>query len=163
MVILSETMHINIRHLQSIAELDELAKDAEADGQRMVARLIQEWTDGTNRFDQPGEILCCGWIDGGVVGVCGLNRDPFANDGAVGRVRRLYVTSSFRRRRLGSAILDQVVADARVTFRVLHLRTHDPVAAAFYNSYGFSDVRDDLDCTHSLSLSVPAGTSALQR
>jgi hypothetical protein len=32
-----------------------LAADAAADGRGMVERLVEEWRDGRNRFDRPGE------------------------------------------------------------------------------------------------------------
>jgi GNAT superfamily N-acetyltransferase len=139
-----------IQRLTDIAQLADLAADAQADGRGMVLRLVREWEAGVNRFEKPGEVLCvaaCG-RSGRVVGVCGLNRDPYAGDPAVGRVRRLYVARSHRRQGIASALLRRLIADAACGFRVLHLRTHDPVADAFYRQMGFSAVSGDPYCTH---------------
>jgi N-acetylglutamate synthase-like GNAT family acetyltransferase len=143
---------LSIRPLDSIASLVELSKDADADGCRMVSRLIDEWNDGTNRFDQPGEKIYCATVGGDIVGVCGLNRDPFAGVATIGRVRRLYVATAFRRRGVASALLRRLSVDARAHFSELHLRTYDPVASAFYESFGFSIVDGNPQCTQSLLL-----------
>jgi GNAT superfamily N-acetyltransferase len=128
--------------------LTVLAAEAMADGHRMVARLIEEWTNGENRFDRPGERSYVVTMDGRVCGVCGLNVDPFADGDRVGRVRRLYVSAAIRRRGLGSAIMQQLTRDAASHFRELHLRTHDPRASAFYEAIGFIPVKDAEYCTH---------------
>jgi uncharacterized protein len=39
----------------------------------IVERLHHEWETGTNRFDKPGEALFGAWLDGRLVGGCGLN------------------------------------------------------------------------------------------
>jgi N-acetylglutamate synthase-like GNAT family acetyltransferase len=143
---------LSVLAMDSIDSLDDLAVDADADGCRMVSRLIQEWNDGINRFDQPGERIYCASGGGRVYGVCGLNRDPFAGDATIGRVRRLYVAAAFRKQGIASSLLRQLMADARMHFRALHLRTFDPVATAFYASLGFSKVAGNPECTQAISL-----------
>jgi GNAT superfamily N-acetyltransferase len=130
--------------------LAELAMDAERDGHRMVSRLIAEWTEGTNRFDRPRERLYVATVDGRVVGVCGLNVDPYVADERIGRVRRLYVSAGERRLGIGSVLVERILQDARGAFDVLRLRTRNPVAAAFYESHGFIEVEGDEACTHQL-------------
>ena len=125
-----------------------LAADAAADGRAMVERLVREWADGRNRFDRPGERAYVARLEGRVCGVCGLNRDPFAGDASVGRVRRLYVATAARRRGVGSAMLARLIADARGHFQTLHLRTHDAVASAFYEAVGFERVAARPEYTH---------------
>src|SRR4051794_4208398 len=112
----------------------------------MVRRLIDEWRDGVNRFDKPGERAYYATAEDRIVGVCGLNVDPYANDGGVGRIRRLYVATHFRRRGIARAILQRLIADASGVFRELHLRTHDPQAGAFYEAIGFARVSEDENC-----------------
>src|SRR5687767_8416863 len=99
---------ISVYPLTDPAVLAGLAADAEADGRRMVSRLMAEWSDGSNRFDRPGERAYVAVCDGRVVAVCGLNVDPFADDPAVGRVRRLYVETAQRRKGAGSAVLKRL-------------------------------------------------------
>jgi|SRR5580700_1237255 GNAT superfamily N-acetyltransferase len=144
--------NISIKILTEVDGLQSLAADADADDYRMVSRLMEEWINQTNRFDGIGERLYCAIIDSQICGVCGLNRDPFANDPTVGRVRRLYVTTAQRRQGVASSMLWQLVSDARAHFRLLHLRTHDPMAAAFYESVGFLPVHGEPTCTHRRSL-----------
>ena len=89
---------VSIHRLSDPTILVGLAADAEADGRRMVSRLIAEWSGGSNRFDRRGERAYVAVAEGRVVAVCGLNVDPFAGDGSVGRVRRFYVEAAHRRR-----------------------------------------------------------------
>ena len=127
-----------IQPLTDPKDLVALATEATADGHRMVARLLEEWIAGQNRFDKPGERAYVATLDGRICGVCGLNIDPFAGDARIGRVRRLYVSASSRRRGIGSAMMQTLMKDAAGTFRELQLRTHDPRAAAFYEAVGFT-------------------------
>ena len=85
-----------------IDRLVALATEAEATGFRGLSRLFSEWQAGGNRFDQPGEALFIATDNGGVVGVCGLNREPYLDDPTVGRIRHLYVAVAHRRK--GSAL-----------------------------------------------------------
>ena len=59
-------------HLTS-HRIGDLLSESEGAGLRMVRRLVHEWETGTNRFDKPGEALFGAWLDGRLVGVCGLN------------------------------------------------------------------------------------------
>jgi GNAT superfamily N-acetyltransferase len=138
-----------IRPLTDPAVLADLAADAEADGWRMVSRLIAEWADGGNRFAAPGErAYMAVSIDGRPVAVGGLNVDPFANDPTVGRIRRLYVARARRRGGVASALMKKLSDDAAEHFRMLHLRTSSPEASAFYEAIGFMRVVGDPNCTH---------------
>ena len=81
--------------------LADLVTESEAAGFRFVRRLVEEWEDGRNRFDRPGEALFAAISGGRVVGVCGLTVDPFAAGPGVGRLRRMYVLAAVRRRGVG--------------------------------------------------------------
>jgi GNAT superfamily N-acetyltransferase len=129
------------------AEADELAAIARAEGFAMLDRLVADWDAGTNRFDQPGERLLAAWAGERLVGVGGLNRDPWAGD-RVGRVRRLFVRPGNRREGIGGALLRAIIGAAREHgFEQLHLRTTTERGAAFFESAGFE--RADLpEATH---------------
>jgi len=92
--------------------LAALVAESEQAGWRFVRRLADDWTAGTNRFDQPGEALFAAWSAGRPVGVCGLNVDPYILDRGVGRVRRLYVLTEYRRRGVGQRLVRAVIAAA---------------------------------------------------
>jgi GNAT superfamily N-acetyltransferase len=137
-----------IEPLTDLEQLTLLAADADADGQTMVARLIREWREGRNRFSAAGERVYVAKRGERVCAVCGLNRDPYAGDDAVGRVRRLYVSAAERRRGIGRAIIERLMADAGDVYSWIHLRTHDARAAAFYEANGFEPIAGNTDYTH---------------
>lgn len=128
--------------------LADLLSESERDGRRMVRRLVDEWDSGANRFDRPGEALLGAWIDGRLVGVGGLNVDPYAGSERTGRVRHLYVLAAFRRRGIGRRLVLEVMAAAQARFDDLRLRTNDPDAARLYETLGFQPCPDSGDSTH---------------
>jgi GNAT superfamily N-acetyltransferase len=134
--------------------LNALVADSEQAGWRFVRRLADEWAAGTNRFRQPGEVLFAAHVEGVLAGVCGLNVDPHAADPRVGRVRRLYVHTSYRRRGIGRRLVGAVLRAATGVFDTLRLRTENPEAARFYEVLGFRPCVGTADCTHILELKV---------
>jgi GNAT superfamily N-acetyltransferase len=129
-----------------------LVAESEGEGWRFVRRLADEWAAGSNRFDQPGEALLAAWMADRLVGVCGLNADPYAADPAVGRVRRLYVLRAFRGRGVARRLLQAVIQIARGRFRSLRVRTENPAAGRLYCQLGFVPAVGVADCTHMLLL-----------
>jgi len=130
----------------------DLLADSEADGSRIVRRLVDEWADGTNRFDRPGEALFGAWAGGRLVGVCGLNVDPYAGDDRVGRARHLYVLTQSRRLGVGRQLMTRVIDSARGRFDFLRLRTNSEAAARLYEAMGFRRVGGAGELTHVLEL-----------
>jgi GNAT superfamily N-acetyltransferase len=133
--------------------LGALIAESERDGLRFVRRLAEEWTSGANRFDKPGEALFVARRAGHVVGVCGLNVDPYAPTPNVGRVRHLYVLAAHRRHGVGGQLVAKVIRTARGRFEALRLRTGNPAAAGLYERLGFRRRADVADCSHVLELS----------
>jgi GNAT superfamily N-acetyltransferase len=144
---------IHIIRLSQIvpAEFGGLVTESESQGFAFLRRLIMDWGAGANRFALPGEALFAAQDKGNIVGVCGLNVDPYANDRGVGRVRHLYVLASRRRQGIGRGLITQVIVSATGSFRMLRLRTDSPAAAAFYEALGFEPCTDAA-CTHRLLL-----------
>lgn len=130
----------------------DLLADSEAAGSRIVRRLVDEWADRTNRFDRPGEALFAASVAGRFIGVCGLNVDPYAGDARVGRVRRLYVLTTFRGRGVGRQLVARVIACARDRFDSLRLRTNNDAAARLYVAMGFRAGDESGQYTHALEL-----------
>ena len=137
-------------------DLGALVAESEQAGLRFVRRLVEEWASGANRFDRPGEALFGAWVDGRLVGVCGLNADPYTSEARVGRVRHLYVLSSFRRRGVGRRLIAEVIRVARGPFDTLRLRTENSSAAQLYEALGFRRADRATDCTHVLDLAPAA-------
>lgn len=55
----------------------ELRSQSMAEGFNILRRLEDNWLSGQHRFDKSGEKLIGASVDGLIVGVCGLNIDPF--------------------------------------------------------------------------------------
>lgn len=135
-----------------IDNLTEMLKESTENGFRAIQRLVQEWVSGENRFERLGEALFLAQQDNQLVGICGLNIDPYSMTAATGRVRRLYVMRDYRRRGIGRALLRQLIAEACLSFDWLHLRTSDAVADHLYRSIGFTPHFDCEYFTHALEL-----------
>ena len=131
--------------------LATLIVESEQAGLRLVRRLADEWADGRNRFDRPGEALFVACLDGRIVGVCGLNVDPYTTAPDVGRVRHLYVLVAQRRLGIGRRLVAEVVRAACRRFLTLRLSTTNAAAARLYEGFGFHRV-DDTGCTHVMPL-----------
>jgi GNAT superfamily N-acetyltransferase len=132
--------------------LAELVTESEEAGFRFLRRLVDDWESGSNRFDQPGEALLAAVLGGRIVGVCGLNWDPYQSGRRVGRVRHLYVGVAFRRRGIGGRLVSEVVGEARHAFERVRLRTDSDAAACFYEVIGFRRCDGEAQCTHTLEL-----------
>jgi GNAT superfamily N-acetyltransferase len=139
------------------AGIRDLLADGEAAGSRIVRRLVDEWADRTNRFDRPGEALFGAWAGGRLIGVCGLNVDPYAGDERVGRVRHLYVLTLSRRLGVGRQLMTQVIDSAGARFDTLGLRTSNEAAARLYVAMGFRAFTGAGECTHILELARRSG------
>jgi len=127
--------------------LVDLEREASAQGFNFLGRLIEEWNMGSNRFDKPGERLLVATDNGFIVGIGGLNVDPYEPTGDTARLRRLYVANGFRRRGVGEALVCALLEGASQRFRVVRLSTDTDAGAAFYSRLGFSRV-ENATATH---------------
>lgn len=132
-------------------DLDPLVSEAEAEGYMFMRRLCDAWADGGNRFDRPGELLLTARIDGRLVGIGGLNHDPYTQAEGIGRLRHLYIAEDARRLGVGTVLVRQLLAAATPHFSIVRLRTSSPDAAAFYARLGFQPV-EEAGATHILPL-----------
>ena len=147
-------MHtISIRQLTNLRriELSELITESISEGFKLVEKLISDYESGANRFDREGESLFGAFFGDTLVGIGGLNIDPYSGDAARGRVRHLYVLKEFRRKGVGRLLLASVIGEATKHFTILALRTHNPEADQFYRRIGFEKVEQE-NVTHSMSL-----------
>ncbi len=135
-------------------EIGPLAAEAGSQGFAFMERLQRDWAAGANRFDREGEAYYTALLDGRLVGIGGLNQDPYLGDPAIGRVRHLYVLADFRRAGIGRALVDRIVARARECFVLLRLRTTTPAGAMFYERLGFHAV-EGKNVSHVLDLANP--------
>jgi GNAT superfamily N-acetyltransferase len=131
---------------------DALVAESERAGYRFVRRLAEEWSSGANRFDRPGESLFVALMGERVIGVCGLNVDPYTAAEGVGRVRHLYVLLAYRRTGVGRLLVTRVMEAARGRFDTLRLSTQNPAAAQLYERLGFDRRAGAADHTHLMEL-----------
>jgi GNAT superfamily N-acetyltransferase len=118
--------------------IEPMAAEAAAEGFGFVDRLAREWQSGENTFCAAGERFLLARVDGQAAGICGLNRDASAPDGATGRLRHLYVRPAWRRQGVGKALVEEVLGSARSSFSRVRLRTDTAAAGAFYGALGFA-------------------------
>lgn len=137
--------------LSKIGYLDRLVEASVRDGRRMLVRLVADYDAGTNRFDRPGERLVVARREGRLIGIVGLNVDPFLDDARVARIRRLFVDPAERRRGVARALIQALLVDASVCFDRVRVRAGTAEAGPFYDALGFERV-DEADATHALGL-----------
>ncbi len=136
----------------SVIELEPLLEDSRNQGILLVQRLVNDWISKKNCFNQEGEVLLMAKDEDRLVGLCGLNIDPYCPVPGLGRVRHLYVLSSKRRQGIGSQLIKQIVKQARQHFDLLNLRTNNAQADKFYLAQGFQPSYERPECTHILRL-----------
>jgi GNAT superfamily N-acetyltransferase len=136
--------HIDIAHISEIEErsINHLLEESLSQGFWFVERLICDYRSGLNRFDKFGEVLLAASVQGAVVGIGGLNRDPYLNDPNVGRLRHLYVESVWRRHGIGRLLATQLIYEADQHYQLLTLRTDTPAADEFYKKIRIQDSPD---------------------
>jgi GNAT superfamily N-acetyltransferase len=143
---------IEITRLYSLPSGLDLLRDEAADhGFRFLDRLVADWASRANSFSCPGDCLLGALADHRLVGIGGLNADPYSPRTDLGRVRHVYVLDVWQRKGVGRAIIDRLVREAQGRFSELRLRTNTAAAAAFYLRCGFGSV-DDPTASHSLKL-----------
>lgn len=136
--------------------INHLVEESVSQGFRFVERLIQEYCSGLNCFDKPGEVLLAASVQGRVVGIGGLNRDPYFRDPHVGRLRHLYVGSAWRRCGIGHLLVTQLILEANRHYQLLTLRTDTQAADLFYQKRGFKTYPKWEHTTHHFQLGETA-------
>lgn len=131
---------IRVHQIDPLAWAPLLAA-AEAEGWRMLRRLMDEWRSGANRYEQPGESLWA-WIDanGQAIAVGGLNVEPAPGRPGTGRMRRFYVHPAWRSHGLARRLVNAVLASAQGHFSRLHVNCESDGSAAFWAHCGFAPV-----------------------
>jgi N-acetylglutamate synthase-like GNAT family acetyltransferase len=126
---------------------DEIVPVAKRENFRAIEWLKNDWQKGVNRFDKPGEAFYVARLNDHLVGVCGVNRDPFVGDASIARLRRLYVLPQYRRLGIGRQLVLRAQEDARKHFIVIRLRTTSEEAGVFFESVGFAEIEGDEQAT----------------
>ncbi|MEA5451340.1 GNAT family N-acetyltransferase [Leptolyngbya sp. CCNP1308] len=132
--------------------IQHLVEESQSEGFRFVRRLMDEYRSGLNRFDQPKEVLLIASVEGAIVGIGGLNRDPYFDNPNVGRLRHVYVEAAWRRHGVGRVLVTALIDAAKPHYQLLTLRTDTAAAEAFYQTLGFKTKPHWTHTTHHLQL-----------
>jgi len=142
---------IRIKQLP-IEDIQPLLEESQAQGFEFLKWLIRDYLDASNSFSQPGEALFGVYKDQNLIAIGGLNRDPYSPEESIGRVRRVYVLSSWRRKGIGKLLVQRIIDEARGHFKLLTLRTFDEDASKFYCALGFQTGQGVSGATHIFAL-----------
>jgi GNAT superfamily N-acetyltransferase len=134
-------------------DFSSLVEESKEEGFRFLDRLVNKYKNGTNNFNKPSESLYGVFTNEGIlIGIGGLNVDPYIKGQKVGRVRRFYISKNFRRKGIGQFLLNKIVNEAKKNFDVLVLNTDTPQASQFYSSFGFLEKSLYHKATHIMEL-----------
>jgi GNAT superfamily N-acetyltransferase len=130
-----------------------LIDESKQEGFHFLDRLLNDYKNGSNDFKKPSEALYGVFTDKGIlIGIGGLNVDPYTTNQKVGRVRRFYVSKNFRRKGIGQILLNKIVIEAKRNFDILVLHTDTTLASQFYKSFGFHEKSKYPKATHFMYL-----------
>lgn len=136
----------SVQHLK-VEQLEPLVLQSEQEGFRHLRRLVNEYEAGENTFSQKGEGLYFAKEDEQIIGVIGLNQDPFS-DHSTGRIRRLYVHPAYRHLGIGKQLVQKVTSEAKKFYNILVLHTDTEQASQFYLALGFKQENTDAHRSH---------------
>jgi GNAT superfamily N-acetyltransferase len=130
----------NVKPITNLMKIEctPLLEESKKDGFRFLERLMNDYNNGTNTFNKPGEILYGVFTtNGGLTVIAGLNIDPYSGKQKIGRVRRFYVSKEYRRNGIGKMLLEKIMSFAKDFYAILVLHTDTKQADDFYTSLGF--------------------------
>ncbi len=116
-------------------DLATLQAAAQAERFHAVARLLDEWTRGVQRFDQSGECLMIARHRTTLVAIGGRTLEP-ALPGAV-RMRRFYVHPDHRRQGIGRALALALLAEPQARATIVTVNAATELAPHFWEALGF--------------------------
>ena len=132
------------------ADIHQLIDSSREEELHFVDKLRDEWESGINRFKLNGERLLTACDDSKIIGICGINRDPYTRDYKHGRIRRFYILPKYRNKGIGKTMLHNLID--KCTFNQLNVRTHNDRTGIFYESNGFKKIIGNQYITHTLFL-----------
>lgn len=149
---MSLAIEIRVIHRLDDSEILPLVKLSESEGFSYLRRFTEEYKNNINGFNKRGEILIGAYHSNELIGICGLNQDPFLNDEHISRLRRVYVSPNYRRQGVGRMLVEYIITHARQHFKIMVLRTLSEEGRFFYHSLGFTADQQTEHYTHTLLL-----------
>lgn len=144
-------------HIQQIEDLmiyehEYLVQESKDEGFYFLIKLISEYENKINTFNKTGECLYGIFHGEKLIGIGGLNEDPYIINNKIGRVRRFYIAKEYRRKGLGRLLLVRIISDAKKYFNIVVLNTDTVQGDKFYTSIGFVKGTKYMGASHYLDL-----------
>lgn len=146
--------NIQIKRIEDLLkyEIDHLVKESKEEGFNFLLKLINEYESKINTFSKTGECLYGIFRGDTLIGIGGLNQDPYTKDNKIGRLRRFYILKDYRRKGLGRILLERIISDAKIYFNIVVLCTDTEQGDRFYTSNGFVKGAMYVGTSHYLNL-----------
>ncbi|MBO1625650.1 GNAT family N-acetyltransferase [Bacillus arachidis] len=146
--------NLQIKQIKNLLQVDiiHLIEESRKEGFNFLLKLINEYKNKTNTFSKRGECLYGIFQGDALIGIGGINQDPYAKVKAIGRLRRFYISKECRRKGLGNLLLKRILSDAKEHFQIVVLYTDTKQASQFYISNGFMKSERYQGSTHYLRL-----------
>jgi len=146
-------MDILIQQVEHLpVQIQDLVMASKKEGFNMIQRLVDEYEQGTNRFNHQGEFLLVAYAGERLVACGGLNiqfsEDAETNQNPttqhkIGRVRRFYVVPEYRRTGVAKKLLRELEKRAKPQFSALCLHTDIVNAVQFYKKQNYVFVENN--------------------
>ncbi|MFJ7762638.1 GNAT family N-acetyltransferase [Bacillus toyonensis] len=145
---------IHIQQIENLMkyEISHLVQDSKEGGFNFLIKLINEYENKINVFNKTGEYLYGIFQGEKLIGIGGLNEDPYTENNKIGRVRRFYIAKEYRRKGLGRLLLVRILSDAKKYFNIVVLNTDTEQGDKFYTSGGFVKGKKYVGARHYLNL-----------
>lgn len=135
-------MDLKDMHIQQIENLMKyefkyLVQESKEEGFKFLKKLINEYENELNTFNKSGECLYGIFQGEKLIGIGGLNADPYTENNKIGRLRRFYIAKDYRRIGLGKLLLNKLLSHAEKYFKVVVLHTDTKQGDVFYTVNGF--------------------------
>ncbi|MDH4421792.1 GNAT family N-acetyltransferase [Bacillus cereus] len=118
-------------------EIHHLVQESKEEGFNFLTKLVNEYESEVNTFNKTGECLYGMFQEEMLIGIGGLNQDPYTEDNKIGRLRRFYISKDYRRIGLGNLLLNRLLSHAEKYFQIVILHTDTKQGDAFYMANGF--------------------------
>ncbi|MEB9907032.1 GNAT family N-acetyltransferase [Bacillus anthracis] len=118
-------------------EFKYLVQESKEEGFKFLQKLINEYENELNTFNKSGECLYGIFQGEKLIGIGGLNADPYTENNKIGRLRRFYIAKDYRRIGLGKLLLNKLLSHAEKYFKVVVLHTDTKQGDVFYTANGF--------------------------
>ena len=135
-------MDLKDMHIQQIENLMKyefkyLVQESKEEGFKFLKKLINEYENELNTFNKSGECLYGIFQGEKLIGIGGLNADPYTENNKIGRLRRFYIAKDYRRIGLGKLLLNKLLSHTEKYFKVVVLHTDTKQGDVFYTANGF--------------------------